>query len=141
MTSFNMVAGYNKLAPLVLHALNLEHEQVPRFRDAYLEIDERGRPKLVLLTRTGGGGRLSYVEENKTLSGLVGFISDHDDDFDPTFAHWKFEVPPNADAKVLAVIQKVTDMASDPNSGLDPEILMNPMDRFRSRVDAMRMEP
>jgi hypothetical protein len=135
MSSFNMVAGYNKLAPMVLHALNLEPGQVPRFRDAYLDIDEPGCPKLVILTRTGGGNRSGYVNENKTLSGLVGFISDHDDSFDTTFAHWKFEVPSDLDPEIKDVISQITTLAADPNSRLDPEVLMKPMDRFRSRMD------
>jgi hypothetical protein len=135
MSSFNMVAGYNKLAPMVLHALNLEHGQIPRFRDAYLDIDEPARPTLVILTRTGGGNRSGYVEENKTLSGLAGFISDHDDTFDETFAHWRFQVPPNVDREVKDTIAQVVKLAADPQSDLDPEILMKPMHRFRTRMD------
>jgi hypothetical protein len=135
MSSFNMVAGYNKLAPMVLHALNLEHGQIPRFRDAYLDLDEPARPKLVILTRTGGGNRAGYVDENKTLSGLVGFISDHDDKFDTTFAHWQFEVPSNVDQEIKDLIAQIIKLAADPKSPLDPEVLMKPMDRFRSRMD------
>jgi hypothetical protein len=141
MSSFNMVAGTNKLAGLVLHALNLEHGQIPRFRDAYLDIDEPGRPKLVILTRTGGNNRSNYVEENETLSGLVGFIADHDDSFDSTFAHWQFEVPADAAKVVTSAIAKITEMAADPQSGLDPEILMKPMDRFRGRIDNGGWDP
>jgi hypothetical protein len=130
-----MVAGTNKLASMVLHALNLEHTQVPRFRDAYLDIDELNRPKLVLLTRTGGPNRPSYVSENETLSGLAGFIGDHDDAYDRTFAHWQFEVPADAAPSVKAAIAEIIEMASDPESGLDPEILMKPMERFQSRLN------
>ncbi|TLX17171.1 hypothetical protein [Rhizobium sp. MHM7A] len=141
MSAFSMVAGTNKLAGLVLHALNLEHGQVPRFRDAYLDIDEPGRPKLVILTRTGGGHRSRYIQENETLSGLVGFISDHDDPFDTTFAHWKFDVPVNAPPAVTSAIAEITEMAADPQSGLDPEILMKPMDRFKSRIEKKEWDP
>lgn len=135
MSSFNMVAGTNKLAAMVLHALNLEHTQVPRFRDAYLDIDEPGRPKLVILTRTGGPNRATYTSENETLSGMKGFIADHDDAYDLTFAHWQFEVPADVEPSVKATISKVLQLASDPENGLDPEILMKPMERFQSRID------
>lgn len=137
MSSFNMIAGTNRLAGMVLHALNLEHTQIPRFRDAYLDIDEPGRPKLVIVTRTGGGNRASHIDDNATLSGLYGFIATHDDDFDSTFAYWKFEVPNDVDPSIKDAIETVIAMAADPQSGLDPEILMKPMDRFRSRLDAM----
>jgi hypothetical protein len=134
MSSFNMVADFNKLAPMVLHALNLESKQIPRFRDAYLDIDEPGRPKLVIMTRTGGPYRKDYIDENKTISGLAGFISDRDDPFDHTFAYWSFEVPPNVESQIKALIAKVVEMSADPLSGLDPEVLMKPMDRFHSRI-------
>ena len=141
MGSFNMVAGTNKLASLVLHALNLEHRQIPRFRDAYLDIDQPGRPKLVIFTRTGGHNRSIYIGQNKTLSGLVGFIDDHDDPFDSTFAHWRFEVPADVSPAIKSAIATVIQMAADPKSGLDPEILMKPMDRFKSRIDNGEWDP
>jgi hypothetical protein len=141
MSSFNMVAGTNKLAGMVLHALNLEHGQVPRFRDAYLDIDNPARPMLVILTRTGGGNRQGYIEDNKTLSGMDGFISDDDDSYDETFAHWRFDVPPNVEESIREVIAKVIELATDPNSGLDPEILMKPMDRFKSRLNSEDFDP
>jgi hypothetical protein len=141
MSNFNMVAGTNKLAGLVLHALSLEHTQVPRFRDAYLNLDEPDHPKLVILTRTGGGNRPHYVEENKTLSGLAGFICDHDDPFDTTFAHWVFDIPEDVPPVVTSTITKIIEMAHDPESGLDPEVLMKPMDRFRSRLERGAWDP
>jgi hypothetical protein len=141
MSSFNMVAGTNKLAGFVLHALNLEHTQVPRFRDAYVDLDDPLRPQLVILTRTGGGNRADFASENLTLSGMPGFIEDHDDAFDSTFAHWKFDIPPDPPAEVTRLLDKLRYMAADPNSDLDPEILMKPMDRFRSRLDSGGWDP
>lgn len=135
MSSFNMVAGINKLAGLVLNALNLEHTQIPRFRDAYVDIDDPSRPKFVILTRTGGGNRHDYVEENKTLSGMAGFVRDYDDEFDCTFAHWVFDMPHDADPRVAVTIAELKELAANPASDLDPEILMKPMDRFRNRID------
>lgn len=138
MSSFNMVAGYNRLAGMVLQALNLEHSKIPRFRDAYLDVDEPGRPKLIILTRTGGGNRDAYANDNATLSGMSGFIADHDDIFDSTFAHWIFDVPKDVDPEIKDAIETITTMAADPKSGLDPEILMKPMDRFHARIKEMK---
>lgn len=138
MSGFNMVAGCNRLAGMVLQALNLEPTQIPRFRDAYLDIDEPGRPKLVIMTRTGGCNRASYPYGNETLSGLAGYISTHNDTFDETFAYWVFDVPKDVEPAISEAIETVVTMAADPASDLDPEILMKPMDRFHARIKEMK---
>ena len=91
MSLYNMVIGYHPLAGILLGCLDYDNETVstiPRFRDCYLFQDE-----IRLLTRTGGGNRQAYEEENEALRQREGFIRDWDDAFDATFAWWAYKWP------------------------------------------------
>ena len=91
----------------LLSLLGITEEAVPRYRDIY--IDEGN---LVLHTRTGGGNRAAYEnihswkrecswmvddEEpsgpwNEDLRNLPGFLYDRDDEYDPTYADFYYEL-------------------------------------------------
>ena len=62
----------------------------PRYRAVTVYPDQ---PLVVIRTRTGGGNREEYEEENEKLRALQGFIKDEDDDFDCTYAYWHYEIP------------------------------------------------
>jgi len=90
MSLYNMMRGYNPFMPIMLKILNLVPSQIPRFRDAWFTHDGK---LIVILTRTGGGNREEYADDNAALRKRPGFIHDVDDAFDSTFAHFLFEMP------------------------------------------------
>lgn len=87
---YNMVQGTNLLAPLLIQMLGIDGNKIPRFRDCWLE--DNGA-FIILLTRTGGGNREAYVEENEALRKHELYVSDVDDSFDETFARFRYMVP------------------------------------------------
>jgi hypothetical protein len=64
----------------------------PRYRDATIKTTH---PEVVILTRTGGGNREYYEDENDALTCLTGYKDDQDSSFDSTYAEWKYEIPKN----------------------------------------------
>jgi hypothetical protein len=97
---YNMVCGNNPLFSLYLAMLNEVQPlpEIPRFRDLYITDDEV--PEIVIYTRTGGGNRESYLDENDALTKHPNFIGDYDDDFDDTFAYWHYSIPEKYLARV-----------------------------------------
>lgn len=87
---YNMVFGYNKLAPYLLNELGIDHKAVPRFRDCFLSKDGSS---IVVFTRTGGGNREEYADENAAMTQWPGYLRDEDDSYDSTYALFHFAVP------------------------------------------------
>jgi hypothetical protein len=98
---YNMMHGYEPTAGFVLQALNVNPDAIPRFRDAYVTYRDKppeagekaGVMIMVILTRTGGPNRPDYEVENASLRLLPGFIDDVDDEFDSTFALFRYTLP------------------------------------------------
>lgn len=90
MSLYNMVNGCNPIAPILIEAIGIDYASIPRFRDAWISSDFE---HITILTRTGGGNRLDYQEQNAILCNNPLFISDEDDDFDCTFAKFHYRVP------------------------------------------------
>lgn len=65
---------------------------VGRYRDAWVEKDEGG-PVLAVYTRNGGGNRESYSDVIDDLQNHPQYLSDEDDDYDCTYATFRFRVP------------------------------------------------
>lgn len=109
MSLYNMMCGNNPLFGLFARILEAEAPlpYVPRFRDAYL-VDGAHGPEVVIYTRTGGGNREEFEEENRALAGHPLYLRDWDDDFDSTFAHFAFAVPAKHRGQVDS-IRKLTD--------------------------------
>ena len=98
---YNMVFGVNPMAAPLLMSLNINHTDVPRFRDCFLSEDGKS---IIVYTRTGGGNREEYAEANEALRQIPGFLRDEDDSFDPTYALFHYAVPADiADACSKAV--------------------------------------
>lgn len=90
MSLYNALFGVNPFAAILLQALDISENDVPRFRDIYLDEEQ---DQIVIHTRTGGGNREYYEDENEHLRTVPGFIYDHDDDYDCTYADFFYEVP------------------------------------------------
>lgn len=101
MSLYNMVMGTSPVAGLCLALLGIDPKTAPRLRDAWLSDDGE---RIIVLTRTGGGNRSSYEEENSMMTQVEGFLADHDDIRDDTFAHFVYAAPEahKADLKVAA---------------------------------------
>ncbi len=119
MSLYNMLFGVNSVAPVLLATLGLSTEDVPRFRDCYVEGDN-----IVIYTRTGGGNRDYYESEescranypeyfdgddeplgpwNEDLRSNPHFVEDEDDDFDCTYAYFRFSIPGDYSEDVRAL--------------------------------------
>jgi hypothetical protein len=109
MSLYNMLFGVNKTAPVLLATIGLTTSDIPRFRDCYIHED-----KIVIYTRTGGGNRDYYEDEetcrdnypeyfvgddqpsgpwNSTLQQNSFYLYDEDDDFDCTYVYFYFKFP------------------------------------------------
>lgn len=85
MGLYNALFGVNPSAPLLLAMLGITEADVPRFRDCYIVGD-----LICIHTRTGGGNREYYQDQNDHLTTLVGYVRDDDDSFDCTYADFYF---------------------------------------------------
>lgn len=88
---YNMIHGYNPACVWVLPLLGRHENEYPRFRDCYVE-QKDGEYLIVIYTRVGGGNRdCGFGEEELYKDPL--FVETVDDNFDTTYAEYKFRVP------------------------------------------------
>lgn len=89
MSLYNMVYGFNPACLLFMPMLGRKQDEYPRFRDCFLSDDEK---HIDIYTRVGGGNRgCGYGEEE--LYKDENFVETFDDDYDNTFATYRFKVP------------------------------------------------
>ena len=108
MGLYNLLAGRNPQAAVLLEILGLTEAAVGRFRDAFVLPD-----RIAVYTRNGGGNREHFayndaleqtpIDESCCCTGCIItvhlpkhplYISDKDDDFDNTYATVYFRFPP-----------------------------------------------
>lgn len=85
---YNALFSTDSIADELLAMLGTSRNKVPRFRDCYLTEDG-----IAIHTRTGGGNREDYEDENDYLTTLPGYRYDEDNDFDCTYADFYYDVP------------------------------------------------
>lgn len=123
MSLYNMLFGFNNQAPTLLACLRLNPNDIPRFRDCFLQGNT-----ICIHTRTGGGNR-DYYENEKTcrsnypeyfdgksdmpsgpwnddLRAHPNYLTDVDDEFDCTYANFFFSFPEDFKADLEAVAAK-----------------------------------
>ena len=89
---YNMMFGYNPDCLWIMPMLGRKENEWPRFRDCWVEEQDNGEYLIVIYTRVGGNNRnCGYGEEELYEDPL--FVETVDDDFDNTFAEYKFKVP------------------------------------------------
>lgn len=108
MSLYNMTQGANPATFFVLPMLGRHPDDYPRFRDCFMQerkfiiheglpvmmIDPNGRSGIIcVFMRVGGGNRESYVKEIEDMRKMPTYIRDFDDEFDPTYATFVFDVP------------------------------------------------
>lgn len=95
MSLYNMVNGATAATFFVLPMLGKHPDEYPRFRDCFIRDGDHPEydDHIQIYTRTGGGNREEYADENEAMRQMPGFVDDFDDSFDSTFASWVFKVP------------------------------------------------
>lgn len=89
MSLYNLMNGFNPACLLFMPMLGRKQEDYPRFRDCFLSDDHK---HIDIYTRVGGNNRNSgYGEEE--LYKDENFVETFDDDFDRTYATYRFKVP------------------------------------------------
>jgi len=88
---FRVDSEYRKL----LCIIKINEDEIPRFRDCYYlkRSAEDGGDCIVIHTRTGGGNRDDYEDENEGLTRSKYYQKDEDDDFDCTYADFYYSIP------------------------------------------------
>jgi len=89
---YNMVHGYNPACVWILPLLGRHENEYPRFRDCYIEEQKDGEYLIVIYTRVGGGNRNCGFGEEELYKDPL-FVETVDDDYDNTYAEYKFRVP------------------------------------------------
>ena len=115
MSLYNALFGTNPATGLLLAMLGIDRNFPPRFRDCYLDGE-----RIVIYTRTGGGNRDEYEAQNDAMHALPGFVSDEDDDFDSTYAHFSYRIP----EKFLESIEALRNIGG---AGKDPRLAWKDM--------------
>lgn len=110
MSLYNMMCGINPVAGRLLKAINLNPGSIPRFRDIWINNDFT---EITVHTRTGGGNREAYADQNEALQAHPLYLRDADDSFDSTFADFTFSVPKEEKEALMAEIE--SEIGDDPN--------------------------
>jgi hypothetical protein len=92
---YEMLFRRHPAGPEILaYGLGLDFSKIGRLRDCYPVQPPLGEVGVVhVLTRTGGGNRSQYVEEDNYLRSSPHYIKDYDDEYDSTYAIFEFSTP------------------------------------------------
>lgn len=95
MSLYNLINGVNPAVFFILPMLGKHPDEYPRFRDCFCNDEEHPEynDHIHVYTRTGGGNRGSYEDENAEMTEMPDYVADFDDSFDSTYASWIFRVP------------------------------------------------
>lgn len=89
---YNVLYGYNPSCFWIMPMLGRKEEDYPRFRGCWVEEQDSGEYYIVIYTRCGGNNRdCGFGEEELYKDPL--FVDTEDDDFDNTYAQYRFKVP------------------------------------------------
>lgn len=109
MSLYNMLFGFNPACVLFLPMLGRKSSEYPRFRDCFLS---KNCKYIDVFTRVGGNNRnqgygeeLLYKDEN--------FVKTFDDDFDNTYATYRFKVPAKWQKDFDCIVNKELEKVSD----------------------------
>ena len=109
MSLYNMVYGFNPACLLFMPMLGRKQDEYPRFRDCFLSEDTK---HIDIYTRVGGGNRgRGYGEEE--LYKDENFVETFDDDYDNTFATYRFKVPEKWQADFNLILDGKLNEVSD----------------------------
>ena len=92
MALYTQLFGENPDATAILGFAGLTRDMFPRYRDAFLINEGRN---VVVYTRIGGPNRENYLKEIKDILSHPQYKDNCDDDFDNTYAYFKFNILDN----------------------------------------------
>lgn len=94
MSLFDLVIGRSGWPMGVVDTIyGVQPDMCPRYRDHWLEREgDEEALILAVYTRTGGGNREEYVEQNAQMQALPTYVSDADDTYDSTYATFRFRL-------------------------------------------------
>lgn len=95
MSLYHLMNGVRPMTFFILPMLGKHWNEYPRFRDCFIGDEEHpGYEDCIhIYTRTGGGNREVYSDENEVMMKMPGYVTNWDDSYDSTFASWVFNVP------------------------------------------------
>lgn len=137
MSLYNMMCGVNPAAGRLLVAINLPPSSIPRFRDVWVD---RDLTEVTVYTRTGGGNREGYKNENAVLCGHPLYLRDSDDDFDSTFANFTFRLPEEEKAKLLSEIDEAAKGDAEKKDHVLAVISETPREKFDKAMEALKAD-
>lgn len=109
MSLYNLVNGFNLACVIFLPMLGRKETEYPRFRDCFLSDDNK---YIDIYTRVGGNNRnCGYGEEE--LYKDPNFVSTFDDEFDSTYATYRFSPPERWKSDFDKIIDGRWDEVSD----------------------------
>lgn len=109
MSLYNALMGYNLSCFIFMPMLGRKADEYPRFRDCFISEDKK---YIEIYTRVGGANRgCGYGEEE--LYKDPNFVETYDDDYDNTYATYKFKIPQKWNADFDYIMNGEMDKVSD----------------------------
>ena len=132
MSLYNMVNGVNPATFFFLPMLGKHPDEYPRFRDCFLADEEHPEynDHIHVYTRTGGGNREEYEEENSSMMAMPDYVTNFDDSFDCTYASWAFKVPEKWKEDYEALMRKDFGAVSEAYKAQMKEVFPRLADKF-----------
>jgi len=90
MSTYNMVFGRDDTNLFKAISNILKTDEFGRYRDCWVELNEKEEPIIAIYTRNGGGNREGHMPD---FSKHANYLYDKDDDFDCTYATIYFSTP------------------------------------------------
>lgn len=140
MSLYNMMCGINPAASRLLKAIDLDPKSVPRFRDIWVD---KNFTEVTVHTRTGGGNREAYTEQNALMSTHPLYLRDSDDSFDSTFADFVFRLPSEQKEMLLEELRVGMSHHDDAEKKREAVIRMitkTPREKFDEAMSSMRQK-
>ena len=115
MSLYNVLFGENESADTLLGVLGMTRDHFYRYRDCFLTEDGR----IAVYTRGGGNNRDCWHDEPEDCNERCViakhasncrhpcYLTDEDDEFDPTYATFYFRLPAPEDRAVLAITPEI----------------------------------
>lgn len=90
MSLYSYVIGENPDANNLLYMLRVSREYFGRYRNVFLSGDGK---TIIVYTRLGGSNREYWKEYIDNIRKHKNYVEDWDDDYDNTYAYFRFNVP------------------------------------------------
>ncbi len=135
MSLYNMMCGMNPAAGFLLDMIGLEPSTIPRFRDVWIDDDFK---TITVHTRTGGGNRESYQDENDAMTENPNYVCDHDDSFDSTFADFVFTVPQAKADELRKILEEASEGDEEKKANGMTNLTTTAREKFSAVMEGMK---